>query len=73
MCLTVDDFETIIFATIKGGRNPKKLAGIKNGVETGKGELKLKFEFGKNDFKTDDVYVMIEAPDLFEVFYYFLS
>lgn len=71
MCLTVDDFETIIFATIKGRRNPKKLAGIKKGVETGKGELKLKFEFSKTDFNSDEVYVMIETPTLFEVFYSF--
>lgn len=53
MCLSFNDFETIIFATIK--------------ENLGDGKLELYFEFGGRNGITDKTFIMIEAPAYFEV------
>lgn len=68
VCLSNNDFDTIIFATITGRRDPLKLTGIKNDEKTGIGEFELDFEYDRPHIDPNDVFVMIEAPVFYQVF-----
>lgn len=66
MCLSTNEFNTIIFATISGQRDVAKLAAR----NTGKGEFELNFEFDNDANVSNKTFVMIEAPALFEAIFY---
>lgn len=68
VCLSSNDFATIdYFATVAGPRNVAKSSG--RNAKTGKGTINLAFEFNNRIKFANKTFVMIEAPEFFEVMF----